>query len=363
MSVVPVAHSQSGTEYGTNVAKYATARHGPDGAMFLDPVFLPNLDNLIGQHVIDIGCGAGPWSVYAANQGAKVFGIDYQMGMLKNAKKAVVDADTDSKITLANADGAALPAADNEFSLALSINVGCNLPNTSTVKVSDPEKSLDYSKEVGFEPHFKEMARVLKEGGRAIVTAPTSFGEVFTRGDKLKTEVVVAIQNELDEIGNSQDSSVIKMHLDKLENVYRATFAWRDDKWVLITDESQLKSGEMIWRKLPGLTVPNFYHNESEYVQAAEKAGLKVTEVHHKLFKTENEREHYNVSASPEKNLGPEYSQEVGGKPPFVVYIFEKPLPSLDSEIRIIGRVTDANSAANVAVDAVKALREQSGGQ
>lgn len=363
MSVVPVAHSQSGTEYGANAAKYATAKHGPDGAQFLDPVFLPNLDNLIGQHVIDIGCGAGPWSVYAANQGAKVFGIDYQIGMLKNAKKAVTDADVNNKVVLANADGAALPAADNEFSLALSINVGCNLPNTSTVEVNVPEKGLDYSKEVGFEPHFKEMARVLKKGGRAVVTAPTSFGEVFTRGDKPKAEVIVAIQKELDEIGGSKDPTVIKSHLDKLENVYRATIAWRNDKWVLITDESQLKSGETIWRKLPGLTVPNFYHNENEYAQAAEKAGLKVVEVNHELFKTENEREQYNISATPEKQLGPEYSEEVGGKPPFVVYIFEKSLPSFVSEIRIIGRVTDANSAANVAGDAVKALSEQSGGQ
>lgn len=363
MGVVPIAHSQSGTEYGANVAKYATARHGPDGARFLDPVFLPNLDNLSGQHIIDIGCGAGPWTVYAAKQGAQVFAIDYQWGMLTNAKKAITEADFNNKVILANADGAALPAADNEFSLALSINVGCNLPNTSTVDIDIPEKKLNYSKEVGFEPHFQEMARVLKQGGQAMVTAPTSFGEVFTRGDKSKAEVVAAIQNELDEIGNSQDSSVIKTHLDKLENVYRATFAWRDDKWVLITDESQLKSGEMIWRKLPGLTVPNFYHNENEYVQAAEKAGLKVTEVHHELFKTENEREKYNTSVEPEKQLGPEYSKEAGGKPPFVVYVFEKPISSSDQSIVIIGRVTDDASATSVASDAVKALSQQRGGQ
>ena len=45
MSVQPMpgAYRESGTDYGTNVAKYATAKHGPDGAQFLDPVFLPNL--------------------------------------------------------------------------------------------------------------------------------------------------------------------------------------------------------------------------------------------------------------------------------------------------------------------------------
>jgi len=315
------AHREGGTDYGANAVKYATARHGPDGAQFLDPVFLPKLEDLSGQNIIDIGCGAGPWAVYAANHGAKVFGIDYQMGMLKNAKKAITEADVNDKVVLTNADGAALPAANNEFSLALSINVGCNLPNTF------PTPQGETKLPVGFNPHFTEMARVLEKGGRAIVTAPTSFGEVFTRGDKLETEVATAIQKELDEIGNSQDAAVIKSHLDKLDNVYRATFAWRDDKWVLITDESQLKSGETIWRKLPGLTVPNFYHHENEYIQAAEKAGLKVAEVHHKLFKTEFERERYNLSVLEEKQLGPEYSEEAGGKPPFVVYVFEKPLP------------------------------------
>lgn len=325
MGVIPIAHSQSGTEYGANVTKYATAKHGPDGAQFLDPVFLPNLDNLIGQHVIDIGCGAGPWSVYAANQGAKVFGIDYQIGMLKNAKKAVVEADIDGKVVLANADGAALPAADKEFSLALSINVGCNLPNTSTVKVDIREKDLNYSKEVGFEPHFQEMARVLKEGGRAIVTAPTSFGKVFTRGTRENKYVLMSIQQALNKIGDSVDVEVIKKSLDRLDDVYRATFAHRGNKWILITNENQLKSGEMIWRKLPGLTVPNFYHNENEYVEAARSAGLRLVEQHHELFSTEGERRRHNASVPTNKHLGKEYSLEAGGKPPFVVYVFEKP--------------------------------------
>lgn len=92
----------------------------------------------------------------------------------------------------------------------------------------------------------------------------------------------------------------------------------------MITDESQLKSGEEIWRKLPGLTVPNFYHNESEYVQAAEEAGLKVIEVHHKLFETESERALYNIFSPPKKRLGQEYTKKPGGGSPFVVYIFEK---------------------------------------
>lgn len=335
------AHKIGGTSYGMEGAKsYAKAKHGPDGSQFLDSVFLPKLHGLIGQNIIDIGCGAAPWAVYAANQGAKVFGIDYQMGMLKNAKEAVIKADVDGRVVLANADGAALPAADNEFSLALSINVGCNLPNTHTVSVNEPDRGLDYSQVVGFEPHFEEMARVLQSGGKAVVTAPTSFGEVFTRGTREKKyvlesieEKLITINTEISQIPQSitgiertiKEDSIIKKYLNTLDDVYRATFAFRDNQWVLITNERQLKSGEKIWRKLPGLTVPNNYHNEDEYFQAAKKAGLRVIEQHHRMFQTEKERRKYNASVPTNKHLGKEYSLCSDGKPPFVVYVFEKP--------------------------------------
>lgn len=327
------AHRSGGTDYGLEGAKsYAKAKHGPDGYKFLDPFFLRYLKDLSNQFLIDIGCGAGPWAVYAAKQGAKVFAIDYQRGMLKNAKEAVNEANVGNNVTLIEANGAAIPAVDREFNLALSINVGCNLPNTSRENVTNPS--------VGFEPHFQEMARVLKHGGKAIVTAPTSFGEIFTRGTREKRYVKRAIKQKLkiinDEIGQIpteikgnerkvMEDSIVKKHLNTLDDVYRATFAYRENKWVLITNENQLMSGEKIWRKLPGLTVPNNYHNENEYIKAAENAGLKVVKQFHELFHTEKERRKYNSSVETNRHLGKEYSKELGGKPPFVVYVFEKP--------------------------------------
>ncbi|MFA6533048.1 MAG: class I SAM-dependent methyltransferase [Patescibacteria group bacterium] len=373
------AHRTGGTNYGVEGAKnYARAKHGPDGSAFLDSVFLPFLRNIAGKFLIDVGCGAGPWAVFAADQGAKVFGIDFQMDMLKNAKIAISDADVNGKVFLANADGAALPAREGEFDQALSINVGCNLPNQSTKHVFEPDLKLEYDKKVGFESHFEEMARVLKPYGKAIVTAPTSFGEVFTRGTREKKYVLKSIEQQLNFINieisqipptlsererKIQEDTIIKNHLNKLDDVYRATFASRDGKWVLITDEGKLKSGEKIWRKLPGLTVPNNYHHEDEYIAAAKKAGFRVVEQHHKLFRTEKERRKYNASVSTDKHLGKEYSEEAGGKPPFVVYVFEKLLPPLDPRIRIIGQVTDSESAADIAEATVHALAKQAGGQ
>ena len=176
--------------------------------------------------------------------------------------------------------------------------------------------------EVGFDKYFSEMARVLKGGGTGIVTAPTSFGEVFTSGRIPKEEAIKSINEALEKIGGNDDSKVIKEYLGKLDDIYRATFAKRDGKWTLIEDESLLQSGEEIWRKLPGLIVPNYYHVEQEYVDAFEKAGLNIVSTSRECFKTEEERLTYNSKVKSDKHLGPEYV----GNVPFAVFIVEKPL-------------------------------------
>src|SRR6266568_7589295 len=257
-------HRTGGTNYQEGgVSAYAANRHGPDGGRFLDPVFTPYLTGIRGD-VVDIGCGAGPWTRYAVDHGARrVLAVDYQQGMLTQAQREVARAGITDRVVLARADGASLPAPDSKFSLALSINVGCNLPTTSIAEHNGNVRA------VGFEPHFTEMARVLEDGGRAVVTAPTSFGEIFTRGNKPRSEVMHSIEQTLRTIGDSQDAATITANLNTLSDVYRATFAQRGDHLVLVTDENELQSGEKIWRKLPGLTVPNFYHNEEEYLAAA----------------------------------------------------------------------------------------------
>lgn len=311
------AHREGGTNYGERgVAAYADARHGPDGFVFLDPHFTRVIDESGNDAaIIDVGCGAGPWSIYAAEKGAGlVVGLDYQGGMLDQAQGAIAKSDTADQISLVHADGAAIPTPDGSFSLALSINVGCNLPNTRFAKEGDE------TREVGFAPHFTEISRVLEEGGRAVVTAPTSFGVIFTDGSRSEEAVYGSIQQALETIGDSQDDEVIKSSLNELIDVYRATFAWRDGKWAVITDEQELEPGEKIWRKLPGLTVPNFYHSENEYIEAAQAAGLNVLEHDRAMFETEEDRLAYNSSASPEQQLGPEYV----GNAAFSVLVLEK---------------------------------------
>ncbi|OGE62709.1 hypothetical protein A2964_02995 [Candidatus Daviesbacteria bacterium RIFCSPLOWO2_01_FULL_40_27] len=323
METRDIVHKTSGTDYGEAAAKaYASAKHGPDGDAFLDPKFLPELDKLNGKKVVDIGTGAGPWAIYAAEKGAKVVALDLQAGMLTQAKGKIAESAMGNNIKMLQADGAALPL-DAESDTALSINVGCNLPNQSFVPLNEAFVGRDGQKiEVGFDKYFSEMARVLKGGGTGIVTAPTSFGEVFTSGRIPKEEAIKSINEALEKIGGNDDSKVIKEYLGKLDDIYRATFAKRDGKWTLIEDESLLQSGEEIWRKLPGLIVPNYYHVEQEYVDAFEKAGLNIVSTSRECFKTEEERLTYNSKVKSDKHLGPEYV----GNVPFAVFIVEKPL-------------------------------------
>src|SRR6185437_3569163 len=302
-------HRFGGTDYSTHgINAYTKHRHGPDGAKFLDKPLKSLLRKIKGR-TADVGAGAGPWSIYAARHGASfVLAVDYQAGMTQQAQSVARNTGfSENKIFVAQADAAELPAVDGSFSTALSINVGCNLPETKTV-----ESEIVDSRRVGFNPHFTEMARVLNDGGKAIITAPTSFGEVFTNGKRPKEEVLNTINDKLEAIGESHDAHVIREQLNTLDDVYRATFAFREDRLVLITDEKELKSGEEIWRKLPGLTVPNYYHHEAEYQDAAEAAGLQLVTKQTKTFRNNFTRWAYNLTAGSNRKLGPEYVKDAG---------------------------------------------------
>jgi ubiquinone/menaquinone biosynthesis C-methylase UbiE len=303
-------HEVSGTNYEKKGSlAYAKNRHGPDGALFLDPYFIPYLLNLEGQHLLDAGCGSAPWAIYAAENGATVVAIDIQQNMIDLAEKAVKEAGVDEKVTLLVGDVAELPCPPDAFDRALSINVGCNLP--STIQLLE--------KMVGLGPHLQEIARVLKKNGRAIVTAPASFGIVFTNGVP-KEAVLKHIAKVLAELPHDPTASEITTQLNQLEEVYRATFAIKNGKLTLITDENELEPGEDIWRKLPGLTVPNRYHSESEYLEEFANANLTVEACYRPQFQNSADHLKYNASQPSSHHLGPEYIEHH----PFVIFCLKQ---------------------------------------
>lgn len=118
-----IDHIDNGTDYGDDgIDLYTQMRHGHDGALFLDPYFIPYLQNLEGYTLLNAGCGAGPWGILAAKNGGIVYGIDLQEGMIANAKEAAREAQADN-INFEVGDIALLPYLDNFFDRAISINV------------------------------------------------------------------------------------------------------------------------------------------------------------------------------------------------------------------------------------------------
>jgi SAM-dependent methyltransferase len=287
-------HTGEGTSYGEHgIHTYAKMKHGPDGNLFLDPYFIPYLLNLHGEVLLDAGCGAGPWSIFAAKNGAFVHGIDIQEGMIEKAQKAAVDEQVGSHTDFIVGDVAHLPYPDNFFDKALSINVGCNLPC--------------------LKPHFDELSRVLKSGGIAIITAPSSFDVVFTDGKRGSGEVTSSIDLLL-----TNDQESFPNIIQGLDEVYRATFAKRQNTWSLVYDETDLGSGEEIWRKIPMMAVPNYYHSVDEYITLISSADFFIKQIHRPHFNDEHARQDYNNNQR--HMLGKEYV----ANSPFVILVIQK---------------------------------------
>lgn len=259
-----LGHTKSGTSYGeTGVKKYASVEHEPDVSQFFDPYVLPFIENVEGLKILDAGCGTASWAIYAAKNGAFVDGIDIREQMITKGKEDVLEAGLENRVTLIVGDVNILPYQNNQFDKALSINVGCSLPELNI--------------------HLTELARVLKEKGRAIITAPSSFGDVFTLGHSEPAENMQEIEVALTKIDINNPSS-IKEHSSSMRDIYRATFIEDNGKLRLITNENDLENGQTIWRKLPGMVISNYYHSEYEYINEAIKAGFKIVKIEKPKF-------------------------------------------------------------------------------
>lgn len=286
-----LGHTESGTNYGEEgVKQYASIKHGPDGALFLDPYFLPFIENVKNQRILDAGCGAAPWAIYAAMHGAFVDGIDIQETMIDKGKEAIIKAGLENQVVLEIGSVTYLPYHDASFDKAISINVGCNLPSQNN------ELSI----------HLTELARVLKEKGRVIITAPASFGITFTSGRQELQEILMDSEQALNKI-DANDPSSIANHLSSLNDIYRATFVNDNGKLKLITNENELENGQTIWRKLPGMIVPNYYHSEEEYINKAIQAGFNIINIEKPKFNSKLELTEYNENSPEELKMGDAY--------------------------------------------------------
>lgn len=112
-----------------------------------EPITLDLIGQVKGQQVLDLGCGTGRYCLLLAQSGAKVVGIDPSSGMMEQAKGKITHS---SQITLHQGTLDDLHFPDGQFDLVVSALTLSHLPE--------------------LEPTFREIGRVLKTGGRLVIS-------------------------------------------------------------------------------------------------------------------------------------------------------------------------------------------------
>lgn len=119
------------------------------------------LPDLYGQRALDLGCGTGRHTVWLAEQGAHVVGVDFSTGMLEQAQRKPGA----SGVQFLRHDlHEPLPLADGEFDLVVSSLVLEHLAN--------------------LDQFFAETHRVLQPGGFAVISA--MHPAMFLRGSQAR---------------------------------------------------------------------------------------------------------------------------------------------------------------------------------
>ena len=108
------------------------------------------------QRILDLGCGTGDLLINIARRSPKdteIIGLDYSQPMLEKAKQKAEKAGVSERTSFINGDAAHLPFPDGHF---------------DCVGISFAFRNLTYKNPLGT-PHFAEVKRVLKPGGRYVI--------------------------------------------------------------------------------------------------------------------------------------------------------------------------------------------------
>ena len=122
-------------------------------AYYARPAILALAGDVVGRRILDAGCGSGPLFAALRDRGALVTGFDSSTGMLEQARQRLGD---DADLQVADL-GSPLPFPDGAFDDVIAALV------------------LHYLEDWG--PALAELRRVLKPGGRLIVSVNHPFTE------------------------------------------------------------------------------------------------------------------------------------------------------------------------------------------
>ena len=109
--------------------------------------FYEMMGGVRGKKVLDVGCGAGAWSVYLARHGADVYSVDISPLMVSTTSRRAALQGVTERVHASVGSATDLTFADGTFDLAIGQDIIHHL---------DPGK------------FGAELARVLKPGGRAV---------------------------------------------------------------------------------------------------------------------------------------------------------------------------------------------------
>lgn len=120
---------------------------------FSDNIERPVVERLVGEvagaRVLELGCGSGPYSVWLAERGAQVVGLDLSQTMISLAQERTRERNVSADFRVADIRDP-LPFGEGEFDLIV----------TAT--------ALHYVEDLG--ATMKEAARVLKPGARLVAS-------------------------------------------------------------------------------------------------------------------------------------------------------------------------------------------------
>jgi SAM-dependent methyltransferase len=110
-------------------------------------LILQLLADVDGRDLLDVGCGDGALAVALNQRGAKVAAVDASAAMIDAARSRAAEQGAGIAFEVATADR--LPFPDESFDIVVAVTVLCFVDDAA--------------------PVFREMARVLRPGGRLVI--------------------------------------------------------------------------------------------------------------------------------------------------------------------------------------------------
>jgi len=259
------------------------------------------------KKVLDIGCGDGFWSYQAIQYGAKsVDGFDIQEKMVTLAKQATSQFDM---VNVQVGDVVDMPYEDDTFDIAMSLYVTCNLDRKRLSK------------------HFKELYRVLKPGGKAVIVNLTenSIDKIYLTVGGDEAAVQQKIDKSLQQLPKYPTVSQVNKAFENLQEVTKMFFAMDEYGDVYqVNSTSQLSNGDPIWSKTQFLTFPNFFYRDQFISDNIITAGLSIDQAEN--IYTQERMLLYNQT-HPESQL----AKSVLDHPLAYVHHVSKALPNCDN--------------------------------